>query len=88
MAYDSDTKSAAELQREIELQRTRVEDTIDQIQQKLSPGQLVDEMLAYTKGGGGEFLSAAGSAIGREHCLAHGQTSEHRLYIIEEVFRP
>ena len=58
MAYDSDTKSAAELQREIELQRTRVEDTIDQIQQKLSPGQLVDEMLAYTKGGGGEFLSS------------------------------
>lgn len=58
MAYDSDNKSAAELQREIELQRTRVEDTIDQIQQKLSPGQLVDEMLAYTKGGGGEFLSS------------------------------
>jgi len=58
MAHDTDAKSSAEIQREIELQRTRVEDTIDQIQQKLSPGQLVDELLAYTKGGGGEFISS------------------------------
>lgn len=57
MAYEDETKSAAELQREIELQRSRVEDTIDQIQQKLSPGQMVDELLAYTKGGGGEFVT-------------------------------
>lgn len=58
MAYESEHKSAAELEREIELQRGRVEDTIDQIQQKLSPGQLVDELMAYTKGGGGEFLAS------------------------------
>jgi vacuolar-type H+-ATPase subunit H len=57
MANDSDHKSAAELQREIELQRNQVEDRIDQIQQKLSPGQIVDELMAYTKGGGGEFVS-------------------------------
>ncbi len=57
MAYESE-KSSAELQRELELQRSRVEDTIDEIQQKLSPGQLVDEMLAYTKGGGGEFVAS------------------------------
>lgn len=58
MAHESEHKSAAELQREIELQRSRVENTIDEIQQKLSPGQLVDELLAYTKGGGGEFVSS------------------------------
>ena len=58
MAYDSEKKSAAELQLELEQQRSRVENTIDEIQQKLSPGQLVDELLAYTKGGGGEFLSS------------------------------
>ena len=58
MAHDSEHKSSAELQREIELQRSRVENTIDQIQDKLSPGQLVDELLAYTKGGGGEFLTS------------------------------
>ena len=48
MAHDSEHKSSAELQREIELQRSRVENTIDQIQDKLSPGHLVDELLAYT----------------------------------------
>lgn len=58
MAYDTESKSSAELQRELELQRSRVESTIDEIQQKLSPGQLVDELLAYTKGGGGEFLAS------------------------------
>ena len=58
MASMNETKSSAELQREIELQRSRVESTIDQIQEKLSPGQLVDELLAYTKGGGGEFVAS------------------------------
>jgi len=57
MAYD-DTKSSAQLQREVEQQRDRLENRIDEIQQRLSPGQLVDEMLAYTKGGGGEFLGS------------------------------
>ena len=54
----ADHKTSAELQREIESQRSRVASTIDQIQAKLSPGQLVDELLAYTKGGGGEFVSS------------------------------
>tara|TARA_R110002020_G_scaffold3766_24_gene16656 strand:+ start:6411 stop:7496 length:1086 start_codon:yes stop_codon:yes gene_type:complete len=58
MAYDSENKSSAELQREIDEQRGRVENTIDEIQNKLSPGQLVDELMAYTKGGGGEFLTS------------------------------
>ena len=56
MANDTNYKSAADLQHEVDLQRARVEDTIDQIQDRLSPGQLVDELLAYTKGGG-EFVS-------------------------------
>lgn len=58
MAHDSEHKSSAELQREVDMQRSRVESTIDQIQDKLSPGQLVDELLAYTKGGGGEFVAS------------------------------
>src|SRR5215217_4424387 len=57
MAHDSAHKTSAELQREIELQRDKVENTIDEIQAKVSPGQLVDELLAYTKGSGGEFVS-------------------------------
>lgn len=58
MAHETEHKTSAELQREIEQQRSRVESTIDQIQDKLSPGQLVDELLAYTKGGGGEFVAS------------------------------
>jgi ElaB/YqjD/DUF883 family membrane-anchored ribosome-binding protein len=58
MAHEAEHKTSAELQREIEMQRSRVESTIDQIQEKLSPGQLVDELLAYTKGGGGEFVAS------------------------------
>jgi ElaB/YqjD/DUF883 family membrane-anchored ribosome-binding protein len=58
MAYESEQKTSAELQREIDMQRSRVENTIDQIQDKLSPGQLIDELLAYTKGGGGEFVAS------------------------------
>lgn len=57
MASNGNGKSAAEIEREIDLQRARVEDTIDELQQRLSPGQLVDELLSYTKGGGGEFVA-------------------------------
>jgi len=57
MAYETEEKSSADLQREVEMQRNRVESTIDQIQARLSPGQMVDELLAYTKGGGSEFVS-------------------------------
>jgi hypothetical protein len=58
MTFESENKTSAQLQREIEQQRHRVESTIDQIQEKLSPGQLVDELLAYTKGGSGEFVAS------------------------------
>ncbi|WP_375600013.1 DUF3618 domain-containing protein [Devosia sp. Naph2] len=57
MAYD-DNKSSEQLQREVEQQRAQLEDRIDSIQEKLSPGQLIDEMLSYTKNGGGQFMSS------------------------------
>ena len=61
MAYESEHKTAAELEREIQVQRTRVESTIDQIQERLSPGQLVDELLSYGKShGGGDFVANLG----------------------------
>jgi hypothetical protein len=56
MAHETGTRTSAEIEREVEQQRARVEDTIDQITQKLSPGQLIDELLAYSKGGGGAFV--------------------------------
>jgi hypothetical protein len=61
MAYETEHKSAAELEREIEAQRNRVENTIDQIQERLSPGQLIDELLSYGKNhGGGDFVANLG----------------------------
>jgi ElaB/YqjD/DUF883 family membrane-anchored ribosome-binding protein len=60
---DANQKSSAELEREIHAQRAQVESTIDQIQQRLSPGQLVDELLSYTKSGGGEFASNLGKTF-------------------------
>lgn len=56
MSY-ADQKSAA-IEREIEEDRRRIEERIGAIQDRLSPGQLIDEMLAYAKGhGGAEFAS-------------------------------
>lgn len=51
----SENKSAATLEREAADQRQRVESTIDALRERLSPGQLVDEVLSYTKDGGGAF---------------------------------
>lgn len=61
MAYEKEHKSAAELEREIQAQRSQVESKIDEIQQRLSPGQLVDELLSYGKThGGGDFVANLG----------------------------
>ncbi|MCV9966844.1 DUF3618 domain-containing protein [Pararhizobium sp. BT-229] len=57
-------KTSADIQREIEVDRLRIEERIDAIQERMSPGQLVDEMLAYAKGsGGGEYVSNLGQAL-------------------------
>ena len=57
MSTDNNTER---LQREIDAQRARVDETIDSLQARLSPGQLVDELLAYTKSGGGAFVGNLG----------------------------
>jgi gas vesicle protein len=57
-------KTSAELQREIDRDRRRIGDRIDAIQERVSPGQLVDEVLSYAKGsGGGEYVSNLGQAL-------------------------
>lgn len=61
MTYDN--KSAAELEREVAAQRGRVEERIGEIKDKLSPGQLLDEALSYTKHGGAHFASNLGQQI-------------------------
>ncbi len=60
----SSEKSSADLQREIDDDRQRIEARIDAIQERMSPGQLVDEVLAYAKGSGGaDYLTNLGRAV-------------------------
>lgn len=60
--YESD-KSPAQIEREIEAQRSRLSSTIDEIQDQLSPGQLIDQVMSMTKANGGEFAKNLGGAI-------------------------
>ncbi|MEO6014270.1 MAG: DUF3618 domain-containing protein [Devosia sp.] len=59
----NETKSAADLEREVAEQRDRLEARIVEIKDKLSPGQLLDEALSYTKHGGAHLASNLGSQI-------------------------
>lgn len=58
--YDKDS---AELEREVEAQRQRVESRIGEIRERLSPGQLLDEALSYTKHGGQHFAANLGETV-------------------------
>ncbi len=62
MAINGNNRSA-QLEREVEAQRNRVESTIDEIKDRLTPGQLVDEMLSYTKHGGAHFAANLGNTV-------------------------
>ena len=49
-----------QLEEKSDAERHDIENTIGELRQRLSPGQLLDEVLAYTKDGGGAFLSNFG----------------------------
>ena len=60
----TETKRAEELEREIAQDRLRIEERIDAIQARMSPGQLLDEALTYAKqSGGGEYFANLGTAM-------------------------
>lgn len=56
-------KDSAELAQEVEAQRQRVESRIGEIRERLSPGQLLDEALSYTKHGGQHFAANLGETV-------------------------
>jgi hypothetical protein len=63
MAHSSE-RTSADLQREIDADRQRIEQRIGAIQERMSPGQLVDEVIAYAKNSGGsEYVSNLGRAL-------------------------
>jgi len=51
------------LEQEINAKREHISDLVDALEQRLSPGQLMDQMLAYTKGNGGEFFHNLGTTL-------------------------
>ncbi|HEX6980736.1 MAG TPA: DUF3618 domain-containing protein [Alphaproteobacteria bacterium] len=57
------SRSPEEIQSEIERTRADMSRTIDAIQRRLSPGELMDQALDYFRSGPGEFASNLGDAI-------------------------
>ena len=56
-------KDSAQLEQEVEQQRQRIENRIGEIKERLSPGQLVDELLSYSKDGGQHFAANLGQTV-------------------------
>ena len=56
-------KSPESLEREIDAQRSSIGSIVDALESKLSPGQLVDQVMSFTRGNGGEFFNNLGKTI-------------------------
>jgi ElaB/YqjD/DUF883 family membrane-anchored ribosome-binding protein len=55
--------SSEQLERQTEQSRAEVELTIDELRARLTPGQIVDEILTYSRGGAGQFVSNLGRQV-------------------------
>ena len=56
-------KRAADLEQEVHAERARVDATLDELQRRLTPGQLVDEVLRHGRGAGTDFVSNLGRTL-------------------------
>lgn len=55
-------ESADEYERVAEIHRRRLSSTLDELSASLTPGRVLDEVLSYTRAGGGDFLMGLGKA--------------------------
>jgi Protein of unknown function (DUF3618) len=61
---DPGSRSATEIERDVQQSRAEIEHTLDAIQERLSPGQLVDQAVNYFRGGRGvDFARNLGDSI-------------------------
>jgi ElaB/YqjD/DUF883 family membrane-anchored ribosome-binding protein len=58
----NDVRSPEEIEREINELRAQISDTLDAVQRKLSPGQILDQALSYARDGG-EFAARIGRGM-------------------------
>lgn len=56
-------KSPETLEREIDARRASIGSLVDALENKLSPGQLVDQVLSFSKSSGGEFFTNFGNTV-------------------------
>jgi hypothetical protein len=57
------SKSPEQIESEIRSTRRDIDRTLDALQTRLSPGQLLDQALSYAKSGGGEFATNFGRTV-------------------------
>jgi hypothetical protein len=56
------TMSAGMLERDAEMRRRRLSHSLDELTERLTPGSVIDEVLSYTRAGGGDFLKGLGKS--------------------------
>lgn len=56
------TMSVGMLERDAEIRRQRLSQSLDELTGRLTPGSVVDEILSYTRAGGGDFLKGLGKS--------------------------
>lgn len=57
-------RSAAEIEREVERSRARLTDTVEELKDRVSPGQVVEQTMDWLRGSGGrEFVGNIGAAL-------------------------
>lgn len=61
--HASSDASPAQLEREVDRQREHIGGLVDALENKLSPGELFERVLSYSKGGGSEFVGNLGNTI-------------------------
>jgi hypothetical protein len=59
----AETDDPGKLEREVVEERARLNATLDEIQNRLTPGQLVDEVLRHGRGAGSDFVANLGRTL-------------------------
>lgn len=63
MSVSGDRKSTAELEKDVAAERNRVDETLGKIQARLTPGQLIDEVIHHGRGAGTDFVANLGRTL-------------------------